>query len=106
MVNLMISPLAFISLSLELFYRISSCLREPLPPSSDLGESLRTGVYLAKLAALFAPSTVRNHHVFDEDLSVYHARGPHFRHTDNINYFISACKAIGLPEVRRLGTFL
>ena len=81
--------------------RMSACLNEVLPSPSELGEALRTGVYLAKLAAFFAPGHVQAHKIFDADFSVYLSRGPHFRHTDNINMFLAACRHVGLPEARR-----
>ena len=56
------------------------------PP--ELEESLRNGVYLAKLAHFFAPAVVAARKIFDADLAKYAAQGLHFRHTDNINYFL------------------
>ena len=53
-----------------------------------LQESLRNGVYLAKLASFFAPAVVAPRKIFDADLAKYAAHGLHFRHTDNINYFL------------------
>ena len=38
--------------------------------------------------------------IFDVDFSRYNERGLHFRHTDNINFFLQALDYIGLPTVR------
>ena len=45
-------------------------------------------MYLAKLAHFFAPAVVAARKIFDADLAKYAAQGLHFRHTDNINYFL------------------
>ena len=45
-------------------------------------------MYLAKLAHFFAPAVVAARKIFDADLAKYAAHGLHFRHTDNINYFL------------------
>ncbi len=79
--------------------RISACIGESLPPTTELEEGLRNGVFLAKLAHFFAPQAVAKRKVFDPDLVRYNESGLHFRHTDNINHFLHACKAVGLPEV-------
>ncbi len=82
---------------------VGACLHdddeEELPPTTQLEEALRNGVYLAKLAHFFAPKTVSKKRIFDPDQSRYREGGLHFRHTDNINHFLQGCKAVGLPEV-------
>ena len=40
--------------------------------------------------------------IFDVDFSRYNERGLHFRHTDNINFFLQALDYIGLPTVKPL----
>ena len=72
---------------------------EELPATTDLEESLRNGVILAKLAAFFAPSVVSARKIFDSDQSKFQEKGLHFRHTDNINYFLRATKSVGLPQI-------
>ncbi|KFQ97542.1 Ras GTPase-activating-like IQGAP2, partial [Nipponia nippon] len=60
------------------------CLEEELPPTTELEEGLRNGVYLAKLAKFFAPNVVS---------------GLHFRHTDNTVQWLRAMESIGLPKI-------
>ncbi len=62
-------------------------------------EGLRNGVALARLASAFAPDLVPPERVFDADLRRYQEVGLSYRHTDNVNHFIRACKHLGLPEV-------
>ena len=78
---------------------MEACLEETLPDTEELENELQHGVYLAKLAHFFAPETVPLKRVFDADLSRYRSNGLHFRHTDNINYFLKALKAVKLPHV-------
>ncbi len=67
------------------------CVGETLPKTTDMEEALRNGVYLAKLAHFFAPKVVNARKIFDADQAKYAANGLHFRHTDNINYFLQVC---------------
>lgn len=62
---------------------------------------LTNGVYLAKLAHFFAPEIVPAKKIFDPEFEKFSKSGLHFRHTDNINYFLQAVNAIGLPDVRK-----
>ncbi len=78
---------------------MSACVGETLPATTDLEESLRNGVYLAKLAHFFAPDVVSRRKIFDEDFRKFYEGGLHFRHTDNISHFLKACRAVRLPEV-------
>lgn len=71
-----------------------------LPPTGQFEEHLRNGVCLALLGHAFAPDLVPLKRIFDVDESRFRERGLHFRHTDNINYFLQAIKHIGLPEVK------
>ena len=41
---------------------------------------------------------VQKRKIFDLDQAKFDTNGLHFRHTDNINYFLKAAKSIGLPE--------
>lgn len=77
---------------------LSSCIEEELPSATRLEESLRNGVYLARLSHFFAPDEVPLRKVYDADQSVHRERGLCFRHTDNINHWLNAMRAIGFPE--------
>ena len=72
-----------------------------MPATTELEDALTNGVYLAKLAHFFAPKEVPLKRIFDPDQSRFSEGGLHFRHTDNINHFLRAAKAVGLPEVSR-----
>ncbi|XP_019518032.1 PREDICTED: ras GTPase-activating-like protein IQGAP3 [Hipposideros armiger] len=76
---------------------MEACLREALPSPVELEESLRNGVLLAKLGHCFAPSVVPLKKIYDVEQLRYQATGLHFRHTDNINFWLSAIAHIGLP---------
>ncbi|XP_059122514.1 ras GTPase-activating-like protein IQGAP3 [Peromyscus eremicus] len=75
------------------------CLKEELPAPVELEESLRNGVLLAKLGHCFAPSVVPLKKIYDMEQLRYQATGLHFRHTDNINFWLSAVAHIGLPSI-------
>ncbi|XP_054995371.1 ras GTPase-activating-like protein IQGAP3 [Sorex araneus] len=77
---------------------MEACLKEELPPPVELEESLRNGVLLAKLGHCFAPSVVPLKKIYDSEQLRYQATGLHFRHTDNINFWLSAIAHIGLPS--------
>ncbi|KAF6293016.1 IQ motif containing GTPase activating protein 3 [Rhinolophus ferrumequinum] len=76
---------------------MEACLKEELPPPVELEESLRNGVLLAKLGHCFAPSVVPLKKIYDMGQLRYQATGLHFRHTDNINFWLSAIAHVGLP---------
>lgn len=79
---------------------IESCIGEELPATTDLEDGLRNGVFLAKLANFFSPHIQNGsgeRKIYDVTQARYMTRGLHFRHTDNINYWITAMKDIGLP---------
>ncbi|KAG8519948.1 Ras GTPase-activating-like protein IQGAP3 [Galemys pyrenaicus] len=78
---------------------MEACLKEELPSPVELEESLRNGVLLAKLGHCFAPSVVPLKKIYDVEQLRYQATGLHFRHTDNINFWLSAIAHIGLPSV-------
>ncbi|XP_078297259.1 ras GTPase-activating-like protein IQGAP3 [Panthera onca] len=77
---------------------MEACLKEELPPPVELEESLRNGVLLAKLGHCFAPAVVPLKKIYDAEQLRYQATGLHFRHTDNINFWLSAIAHIGLPS--------
>ncbi|XP_037571211.1 ras GTPase-activating-like protein IQGAP1 [Dermacentor silvarum] len=77
---------------------LSSCIEEEMPSATRLEESLRNGVYLARLSHFFAPEEVPLRKIYDVDQSVHRERGLCFRHTDNINHWLNAMRAIGFPE--------
>ena len=81
---------------------MEECIKEEMPQSTDLEENLRNGVYFAKLGHFCAPNVVPNRKIFDADQSKWGSRGLHFKHTDNINFYLTALREIGLPEVRIL----
>ncbi|KAM6106627.1 ras GTPase-activating-like protein IQGAP3, partial [Pterocles gutturalis] len=78
---------------------METCLGEELPPPTELEESLRNGVLLAKLGHCFAPAVVPLKKIYDREQTRYKAAGLHFRHTDNINYWRHAMSHVGLPSI-------
>lgn len=94
---------------------MQACIEEELPPASELDESLRTGVILCKLGHWCAPEALPLRKIYDLDgtkfavsliiflkfmyLSLLQAKGLHFKHTDNFNFWLRALKKVGLPEV-------
>ncbi|XP_019496548.1 PREDICTED: ras GTPase-activating-like protein IQGAP2 [Hipposideros armiger] len=74
------------------------CLVEELPPTTELEEGLRNGVYLAKLAKFFAPKMVSEKKIYDVEQTRYKKSGLHFRHTDNTVQWLRAMESIGLPK--------
>lgn len=79
---------------------MEACLRETLPPTTELEENLRNGVYLAKLAHFMAPESLSVHKIYDSEQKRYAAVGLQFKHTDNINHFLKCLKSMQLPIVR------
>uniref|UniRef100_A0A8B9QGY6 IQ motif containing GTPase activating protein 3 n=1 Tax=Apteryx owenii TaxID=8824 RepID=A0A8B9QGY6_APTOW len=78
---------------------MEACLHEELAPPTELEESLRNGVVLAKLGHCFAPDLVPLKKIYDREQLRYKATGLHFRHTDNINYWRDAMTHVGLPSI-------
>ncbi|XP_063679641.1 ras GTPase-activating-like protein IQGAP2 isoform X2 [Bolinopsis microptera] len=78
---------------------IEACIEEDLGPTMDIEEALRNGVILAKLGHYFAPEIVTKKRIYDPDLERFNVRGLHFKHTDNINYWMRAMASIGLPQI-------
>eukprot|EP00158_Paraphelidium_tribonemae_P005840 Partr_v1_DN27551_c0_g1_i1_m30118 putative IQ motif containing GTPase activating protein len=69
---------------------IEACINDNIGQITDLDESLRNGVVLAKLAKFFEPAVVRR--IFEDPKL-------QFRHSDNTNYFFAACKKAGFPDL-------
>lgn len=74
-------------------------LKEELPPTTELEENLRNGVYLAKLGNVIAPETVPLTRIYDIDQRLFKIAGLQFRHTDNINYWLKSLETASLPVV-------
>ncbi|XP_061461823.1 ras GTPase-activating-like protein IQGAP3 isoform X2 [Rhineura floridana] len=78
---------------------MEACLKEDLTLTTELEESLRNGVTLAKLGHFFAPDVCPLRKIYDLDQARFKACGLHFRHTDNINRWRDAMSRIGLPTI-------
>uniref|UniRef100_A0A7N6FKH9 IQ motif containing GTPase activating protein 2 n=1 Tax=Anabas testudineus TaxID=64144 RepID=A0A7N6FKH9_ANATE len=78
---------------------MEACLDEDLPPTTELEQGLRNGVYLGKLANFFAPKMVSEKKIYDRDQSRYKSKGLHFRHTDNTVQWLRAMESVGLPKI-------
>ncbi|XP_012499139.1 PREDICTED: ras GTPase-activating-like protein IQGAP1 [Propithecus coquereli] len=78
---------------------MEACLGEDLPPTTELEEGLRNGVYLAKLGNFFSPKVVSLKKIYDREQTRYKATGLHFRHTDNVIQWLNAMDDIGLPKI-------
>ncbi|XP_071965733.1 ras GTPase-activating-like protein IQGAP1 isoform X2 [Antedon mediterranea] len=78
---------------------IEACIDEEMPPTTELEEGLRNGVYLAKLGHYYAPSKVPLKRIYDREQTKYTSKGLHFRHTDNINYWLRSMEDVGLPQI-------
>uniref|UniRef100_A0AAY4DR17 IQ motif containing GTPase activating protein 1 n=1 Tax=Denticeps clupeoides TaxID=299321 RepID=A0AAY4DR17_9TELE len=78
---------------------MEACLDEELPPTTELEEGLRNGVYLAKLGHFFSPRVVSLKKIYDREQTRYKATGLHFRHTDNVIQWLNAMAEKGLPKI-------
>ncbi|KAG2466905.1 ras GTPase-activating-like protein IQGAP2 isoform X1 [Polypterus senegalus] len=78
---------------------MEACLNEELPPTTELEEGLRNGVFLGKLAMFFAPKMVLEKRIYDKDQTRYKRSGLHFRHTDNTVQWLRAMESVGLPKI-------
>lgn len=59
------------------YYRwIQACINEELPPTTELEQGLRNGVFLAKLGHFLAPQVVPLKKIYDKDQARYQV-GPH-----------------------------
>lgn len=68
---------------------MEACLDEDLPPTTELEEGLRNGVYLGKLATFFAPKMVSAKRIYDRDQSRYKVKKTKETTTLGPAYFIS-----------------
>lgn len=50
---------------------MEACLEEDLPPTTELEDGLRNGVYFGKLANFFAPEMVSEKRIYDRDQARY-----------------------------------
>lgn len=83
----------------ELKQWLETVLDQELPPVDELEESLRHGVYLARLALKLVPG-IGGGRVYDADLTRYNSgHALHFRHTDNINLWLSSLHELRLPAI-------
>ncbi|KAM4708795.1 ras GTPase-activating-like protein IQGAP2 isoform 2-T2 [Discoglossus pictus] len=78
---------------------MEACLVEELPPTTELEEGLRNGVYLAKLGKFFAPKLISEKKIYDVEQTRFKRSGLHFRHTDNTVQWLRAMESIGLPKI-------
>ncbi|XP_043558639.1 ras GTPase-activating-like protein IQGAP2 [Chiloscyllium plagiosum] len=78
---------------------METCLHEELPPTTELEEGLRNGVYLLKLAKFFAPKLVSDRKIYDIEQTRFKRSGLHFRHTDNTVQWLRAMESVGLPKI-------
>ncbi|KAG6440461.1 ras GTPase-activating-like protein IQGAP1 [Manduca sexta] len=76
---------------------MEACLKEKLPTATEFEESLRNGVYLAKLANFIYPELLPLNKIYDIDQKRYKYMGVQFKHTDNINKFLQILKKTELP---------
>lgn len=53
-----------------IFRWMEACLKEELPPTTELEEAFRNGVFLAKLGNFFSPETVPLRKIFDKEFKV------------------------------------
>lgn len=81
------------------FRWMEACLKETLPPTTELEENLRNGVYLAKLCHFIEPDILPLNKIYDLEQKRYSVAGVQFRHTDNINHFLKCLKKMELPLV-------
>nr|XP_018903621.1 PREDICTED: ras GTPase-activating-like protein IQGAP1 [Bemisia tabaci] len=77
---------------------LEQCLKEPLPPATELEENLRNGVVLAKLGHFLHPELVPLNRIYDLHQRRYETFGLQFKHTDNINYWLKSLEATQLPK--------
>ncbi|KAL5481649.1 hypothetical protein EMCRGX_G021851 [Ephydatia muelleri] len=78
---------------------IEACITDELPPTTELEQALRNGVILCKLGHFYAPDIMPLKKIYDMDESKYRAKGLHFKHTDNFNFWLETLKFVGLPKI-------
>ncbi|KAI9306910.1 the calponin-homology domain of Rng2, partial [Cunninghamella echinulata] len=67
---------------------IEDCIQEEIPSIFKLEENLRNGIILAKLSNWILPEAAKK---------IYYGNKLQFRHSDNINHYLSTLRTIGLP---------
>jgi Ras GTPase-activating-like protein IQGAP2/3 len=73
---------------------IQLCIGDSLPETGEcFYQSLRNGVYLARLALFFAP------HVRQKIFDLAQQEELKYKHIDNINLFFNACRSLRLPSL-------
>jgi len=78
---------------------IESCIEEELPPTTELEQALRNGVILGKLGHYYAPDVLPLRRIYDLNEAKYQAKGLHFKHTDNFNFWLNTLRHVGLPKI-------
>jgi hypothetical protein len=78
---------------------IEACIEDELPTTTELEEALRNGVILGRLGHFYAPEILPLRRIYDRDQAKYHAKGLHFKHTDNFNWWLRTLEHIGLPKI-------
>ncbi|PIA15757.1 RasGAP-domain-containing protein [Coemansia reversa NRRL 1564] len=80
---------------------IEACIGESLPEVSEIEDSLRDGVAMAKLARTFCPEAVGK--IYQQSAPVKLTAGVRrrfvFKYTDNINFFLTAIRQVRLPRL-------
>lgn len=71
------------------------CLVEELPPTTELEEGLRNGVYLAKLAKFFAPKMVSEKKIYDMEQTRYKVTNPELS-TFGLQWHANICYVLSL----------
>lgn len=70
---------------------MEACLEESLPPTTELEEGLRNGVYLGKLANFFNPKLVSAKKIYDRDQARYKVHlSPSLNLSDQATDFLTA----------------
>uniref|UniRef100_A0A670KK07 IQ motif containing GTPase activating protein 1 n=1 Tax=Podarcis muralis TaxID=64176 RepID=A0A670KK07_PODMU len=78
---------------------MEACLNEELPPTTELEEGLRNGVYLAKLGNFFSPKVVSLKKIYDREQTRYKV-GKHFSSVMRLLAgWLNAMAEIGLPKI-------
>ncbi|XP_064390864.1 ras GTPase-activating-like protein IQGAP1 isoform X3 [Halichondria panicea] len=78
---------------------IEACVEDELPPTTELEQALRNGVILCRLGHYYAPTVIPIRRIYDFDEAKYKAKGLHFKHTDNFNFWLNSLANIGLPKI-------
>jgi Ras GTPase-activating-like protein IQGAP1 len=78
---------------------IEACIEDELPTTTELEEALRNGVILCRLGHFYAPEILPLRKIYDRDQAKYHAKGLHFKHTDNFNWWLRTLEHVGLPKI-------